>query len=63
MHLGVLIWGKSHFSITQNYKNDHFSSVFDQFVAPVAMATTENFQNTHVRTPTVKSFNMILHLP
>ena len=47
MPLGVLIWGKSHLCITQNYKNDHFSSVFDQFLALVAMVTTENFQNTH----------------
>ena len=62
MAWGVLIWGKSHLSITQNYKNDHFSSVFDQFLAPVAMATTENFQNTHEWTPTVESFNMIPHL-
>ena len=43
----MFIGGKLHLSITQNYKSDHFSSVFDQFLGPVAMATTENLQNTH----------------
>ena len=60
--LGVLTEGKSHLSITQITKNVHFSSVFDSFLAPVAMATTETTKTTHEWTPTVKSFNMVPHL-
>ena len=39
--LGVLTGGKSYISITQITKNVQFSSIFNEFLAPVAMATTK----------------------
>ena len=63
MPWGLLIGDKSHLIITLNYKNDHFPSVFDKSLAPVAMATTEKCQNAHEWTPKVESFNMIPYLP
>ena len=60
--LGVLTGGKSHLSITQITKNVHFSSVLDEFWAPVAMATTKTTKTTHEWTPTVESLNLVPHL-